>query len=84
MPLGESMPPGTGTGLGMALSSNLADQVKREPHADQCCTRAAGLLQRALACFEERSCPSAAAEEKLTSKHDNSQSNVRQIGKLCA
>ena len=59
MPLGESMSPGTGTGLGMALSTypNPTDQVKREPHADQCCARTAGLLQRALACVEERSCP---------------------------
>ena len=76
MPLGESTPPGTGTGLGMALSSNLTDQVNRETHAGQCCTRAAGLLQRVLGCFEEESCPSAAADEKFTSKH-NSQRNVR-------
>ena len=88
MPLGESVSPGTGTGLGMALSSypsGIIPLIK----SNESLTRtnvAPGLLEYCnapLPVLRKEAALSAAAGDNLTVKH-KSHSNVRQIGKLCA
>ncbi len=88
MPLGESMSPGTGTGLGMALSTYPSGRILLIK-SNESLTRtsvALGLLDccnAPLPVLRREAALSAAADDNSTNKH-TSQRNARPVGRSCA